>query len=89
MSGGSCPLRTNLYPLLIGSPVCQWQTSRMAETGKRVRYVCGKCGSTNVISDTRAEWDARQQEWIVVGHYDSSECLNCEAEDAVIEVVVR
>lgn len=51
-----------------------------------VQYVCGKCGSKNVISDTRAEWDLSRQHWIVVGHYDSSECLNCESEDSLVEV---
>jgi hypothetical protein len=50
------------------------------------QYLCSKCGSTNVISDTRAKWDVRRQEWIVVGHYDSSECLDCEQENHLIEV---
>lgn len=52
-----------------------------------VQYLCAKCGSTNVISDTRSKWDVRRQEWIVVGHYDSSECLDCEhGESDLIEV---
>jgi hypothetical protein len=58
----------------------------MAETDKRLTYVCGKCGSTNVISDTRAKWSVRQQRWNLVGHYDSSECLDCEEEGELIEV---
>lgn len=51
-----------------------------------VNYTCSRCGSSNVISDTRAEWDQRRQEWLVVGHYDSAECLNCEADTKLIEV---
>lgn len=51
-----------------------------------VQYLCSNCGSTNVISDTRAKWDVRKQDWVVVGHYDSSECLTCEEEDSLIEV---
>jgi hypothetical protein len=58
----------------------------MAEISKRVGYVCARCGSSNVTSDTIAQWNARKQKWIVVGHYDSSECLDCEQEEAIIEV---
>jgi hypothetical protein len=58
----------------------------MAETRKRVTYVCKQCGSTNVISDTRAEWNVPRQQWIVVGHYDASECLDCDCESSIIEV---
>jgi hypothetical protein len=47
-----------------------------------VQYLCAKCGSTNVISDTRAKWNVRRQEWVVVGNYDSSECLDCEEEES-------
>jgi hypothetical protein len=58
----------------------------MAEIGKRVGYICARCGSSNVVSDTMAQWNARRQKWIVVGHYDSSECLDCEEEESIIEV---
>jgi peptide subunit release factor 1 (eRF1) len=58
----------------------------MANDSKRVTYICSKCGSTNVVSDTRAEWDVDNQVWLVVGHYDSSECLDCEEEESLIEV---
>jgi len=58
----------------------------MADMHKRVRYVCGRCGSSNVLSDARAQCDARKQEWVVIGHYDSSECSDCGREDRIIEV---
>lgn len=51
-----------------------------------VQFLCSKCGSTNVVSDTRAKWNVSRQEWLVVGHYDSSECLDCEEEADLIEV---
>jgi hypothetical protein len=35
-----------------------------------------------VISDTRAKWNVSRQQWVVVGHYDSSECLDCEEEES-------
>jgi hypothetical protein len=58
----------------------------MGGISKRVGYVCARCGSSNVISDTTAQWSARKQKWIVIGHYDSSECLDCEQEGRIIEV---
>jgi len=58
----------------------------MRSNQKRVAYVCARCGSSNVISDALAQWNARTQEWMVVGHYDSSECLDCEKEQKLIEV---
>lgn len=52
-----------------------------------VQYLCSKCRRANVISDTRARWDLGRQEWRVVGHYDSGECLDCGDDEAtVIEV---
>jgi hypothetical protein len=49
-----------------------------------IEYVCKRCGSTNVTSDAIAEWNAKQQRWIVVGHYDSSECHDCGVETDLI-----
>ena len=51
-----------------------------------VQFLCSKCGSTNVISDARAKWDVKRQQWIVIGHYDSSECGDCEQENTAVEV---
>lgn len=58
----------------------------MVDDNKRVTYLCKNCGSTNVISDARARWDVPTQHWIVVGHYDSAECLDCEKEQHLIAV---
>ena len=49
-----------------------------------VEYVCERCGSTNVTSDTIARWNLEKQRWMIVGHYDSSECLDCEEETDLI-----
>jgi hypothetical protein len=58
----------------------------MAETRKRVIYECERCGSSNVVSDARAAWDVRAQEWALVGHYDASECLACQQDTKLIAV---
>jgi hypothetical protein len=49
-----------------------------------IEYVCEKCGGANVASDATAVWDAKTQAWIIVGHYDSSECLDYAEERALI-----
>ena len=58
----------------------------MTEPRKRYAMVCEHCGSSNVVSDARATWDVHQQQWTLVGHYDSSECLDCERETNLIPV---
>jgi hypothetical protein len=45
---------------------------------QKVTYACGVCGSSNVTSDTIASWDVASQRWEVIGHYDSSECADCQ-----------
>jgi hypothetical protein len=51
-----------------------------------VTCVCKACGSTNVASDAIAQWSVTRQAWIVVGHYDSGECLDCHDEGGFVEV---
>ena len=55
----------------------------------RVAYVCEKYGSCDVASDAIATWDVNRQIWIVVGHYDSSECHKCDSETSLVEVALR
>lgn len=50
-----------------------------------IEYLCERCGSTNVVSDAILRWDVALQTWIVVGHYDSSECLDCAEETDLVE----
>jgi len=58
----------------------------MAETRKRVAFVCERCGSSDVVSDARAAWDVHTQQWTLVGHYDASECLACQQDTNLIAV---
>ena len=58
----------------------------MAETRKRVAFVCERCGSSEVVSDARAAWDVENQQWTLVGHYDASECLACQRDTDLIVV---
>lgn len=54
-----------------------------------VEFICDKCGSDEVTSDTVATWDKQKQRWAIVGHYDSSECRRCGCETSLIEVESR
>lgn len=49
-----------------------------------VEYVCERCGSTNVTSDAVSRWDVPSQFWVVIGHYESSECLDCTEETDLV-----
>lgn len=50
-----------------------------------IQYICEQCGGANVTSDAVATWDVRAQRWVIVGHYNSSECLDCKEETNLIE----
>jgi len=51
-----------------------------------VDYVCARCGSANVTSDTVSRWSTTEQRWIIVGHYDSGECHHCHEEARLKEI---
>ena len=58
----------------------------MAESRKRVTFVCEKCGSHLVTRDAWAEWDEEEQEWVLGAAYDYTFCHNCEVETNLLEV---
>ena len=58
----------------------------MAETRKRVTYVCEQCGSDLVTLDAWAEWDVDEQKWVLGATYDHTFCHKCEGETHLVEV---
>ena len=50
-----------------------------------IEYVCDKCGSANLTSDTVSRWNTKNQRWVIIGHYNSSECFDCDGETDLIE----
>jgi hypothetical protein len=58
----------------------------MAETRKRVTFVCETCGSGLVTRDAWAEWDVEDQEWVLGAAYDYTFCHNCEVETHLLKV---
>ena len=51
-----------------------------------VGYICGDCGSTNLVYDASARWDTGNQRMELSSTYDHCDCLDCERENGQIEV---
>jgi Zn finger protein HypA/HybF involved in hydrogenase expression len=58
----------------------------MANDGKRVTYLCEKCGSDQVTLDAWAEWNVEQQLWVLGATYDQTYCHKCDGETHLVEV---
>lgn len=50
---------------------------------KRIRIVCGDCGSENVVMDACAKWDYVLQEWVLAGFQDNATCNDCGSENTI------
>lgn len=46
-----------------------------------MNYQCEKCGSTEVLKDAFAMWDATAQEWVLHSVYDDMVCDHCGSHD--------
>ena len=47
----------------------------------KVRLVCSRCKSDEVVKDvflTTTTWDVEQQTWILHSYYDATYCNTCE-----------
>ena len=57
--------------------------------GPKVRMVCERCGSEEVLRDAWAEWDVDGQEWVLQNVFDHSVCVSkeCDGRETDIEAV--
>lgn len=56
----------------------------------RVKYVCAKCGSDDILFDAYATWNVRTQQMEVANTYDKGHfCNKCEEECSVDEVAIE
>jgi hypothetical protein len=47
----------------------------------KLRMICSKCHSEDVLSDAYAAWDFDQQQWVVSSSFDKGAyCNNCDGE---------
>lgn len=51
-----------------------------------VDFICNMCGGNNVSRDAWADWDAREQEWVLRVAFDYAFCHDCEGETRLEEV---
>ncbi len=67
--------------------------SRSAVTSKRggtsIAIICGTCGSDNVSRDAWADWDTREQLWVLRCAFDYAHCHRCDGETRLLEVELR
>lgn len=56
---------------------------------KRVRMICGTCGSDVVTRDAWAEWNTRRQGWVLGAVYDYAYCHDCQNDTRIEEVPIR
>ncbi len=60
----------------------------MDNTGKRLAMICSTCGSDDVSRDAWADWDVRQQDWVLRVAFDNAHCHRCDCETSLVEVEV-
>jgi hypothetical protein len=58
----------------------------MESTGKRVTFVCYRCGGNNVTRDAWSRWDVKTQDWVLGDLYDNADCQDCDGETKLVEV---
>jgi len=58
----------------------------MADDNKRYAMVCNVCGSDDVSRDAWADWDTRDQEWVLRCAFDYAHCHRCDCETSIVEV---
>lgn len=56
---------------------------------KRIKMVCGNCGSENILKDAYAIWSVESQEWELLAVYDNTRCEECGAEDSCEEKEIK
>lgn len=56
---------------------------------KRLKMVCDKCGSEDVLRDATAAWNEATQDWELAGVQDQGYCEGeCEGECTIKEVEI-
>ena len=53
---------------------------------RKMRMICGTCGSELVTRDAWAEWDVDAQDWTLGAIYDYAICHACEGDTRIEEV---
>jgi hypothetical protein len=60
----------------------------MTETINRIDIICRTCGGNNVSRDAWADWDTREQRWVLGTVFDYGHCHDCDCESRLEEVAL-
>ena len=58
----------------------------MANDSKRYAMLRKVCGSDDVSREASADWDTRNQRWVLRCAFDHAHCHKCDGETSIIEV---
>ena len=53
---------------------------------RKIRIVCGTCGSEHVSRDAWGDWDVATQDWVLRTVFDYVHCHACDGETRLEEV---
>ena len=61
------------------------------EKEKRIKKICGKCGSEDVLIDAYAQWNVEKQDFVLNCTFEHSFCFcnKCQGECGIIDVEVK
>lgn len=52
----------------------------------RIGYVCGYCGSREVLLDAWAKWDVEAREWVLNDTLTDAFCAECDGQTGLTEI---
>lgn len=58
----------------------------MGMDSKRIAIVCDTCGTDDVSRDAWADWNTRDQQWVLRTAFDYAHCHRCDGETRLIAV---
>ena len=56
---------------------------------RSIAIICGSCGSDDVSRDAWADWDTREQRWVLRTAFDYAHCHRCDGETRLVEVELK
>jgi len=55
----------------------------------RTMMICEECGSSDVMLDAWAVWDAESDAWVLGQTFDAGHCAHCDGEARIVEIEIE
>jgi len=55
----------------------------------KIKKICSKCGSEDVVVDAWIQWNEYTQEWEIYDIFDNCYCNKCEGECHIEDIEVK